>query len=213
MPSGMAQIYAPRVGCQGAGAYIGVFPARGLPFSQRETASDVAAVFFGANSPSDLRTLGSPRDMGIHTRGPPIAPLQGIGGLDPLRLATRYDKLARNYFSACASLPPWHSGFNQLSLDPSTPKSRERVRAEFMKLLAAGRASEVVQTMGECGFLEPILGRSRLRLRRRPSRAGHGGSDWRDRVPWPTAITRRLISVTVAEISEAVGWRAGVRSD
>ncbi|HEY1780974.1 MAG TPA: CCA tRNA nucleotidyltransferase [Roseiarcus sp.] len=36
--------------------------------------------------------------------------------------------------------------------------SRERVRAELMKLIAAPRASEVVQTMGESGFLEPILG-------------------------------------------------------
>ena len=36
--------------------------------------------------------------------------------------------------------------------------SRERVRAELMKLLVAPRASEVVQTMGESGFLEPILG-------------------------------------------------------
>jgi poly(A) polymerase len=36
--------------------------------------------------------------------------------------------------------------------------SRERVRAELMKLLTAPRASEVVQTMGESGFLEPILG-------------------------------------------------------
>jgi poly(A) polymerase len=36
--------------------------------------------------------------------------------------------------------------------------SRERVRAELMKLLAAPRASEVVQAMGESGFLEPILG-------------------------------------------------------
>src|SRR5271154_5895431 len=36
--------------------------------------------------------------------------------------------------------------------------SRERVRAELMKLLAAPRASEVAQTMGECGFFEPILG-------------------------------------------------------
>jgi poly(A) polymerase len=36
--------------------------------------------------------------------------------------------------------------------------SRERVRAELLKLLAARRAGEVVQTMGECGFLEPILG-------------------------------------------------------
>jgi poly(A) polymerase len=36
--------------------------------------------------------------------------------------------------------------------------SRERVHAELMKLLLAPRASEVVQTMGENGFLEPILG-------------------------------------------------------
>jgi tRNA nucleotidyltransferase/poly(A) polymerase len=36
--------------------------------------------------------------------------------------------------------------------------SRERVRAELMKLIAAPRASEVVQAMGETGFLEPILG-------------------------------------------------------
>jgi poly(A) polymerase len=36
--------------------------------------------------------------------------------------------------------------------------SRERVRAELMKLIAARRAGDVVQTMGECGLLEPILG-------------------------------------------------------
>jgi poly(A) polymerase len=36
--------------------------------------------------------------------------------------------------------------------------SRERVRAELMRLLVAPRASEVVQVMGECGFLELILG-------------------------------------------------------
>jgi poly(A) polymerase len=36
--------------------------------------------------------------------------------------------------------------------------SRERVRAELIKLLTAPRAGEVVQTMGESGFLEPILG-------------------------------------------------------
>ena len=39
-----------------------------------------------------------------------------------------------------------------------TRVSRERVRAELLKLLAAPRASEVVQAMGESGFLEPILG-------------------------------------------------------
>ena len=36
--------------------------------------------------------------------------------------------------------------------------SRERVRAELLKLIVAPRASEVVQTMSECGLLEPIFG-------------------------------------------------------
>jgi poly(A) polymerase len=36
--------------------------------------------------------------------------------------------------------------------------SRERVRAELLKLLAAPRAGDVAQTMSESGFLEPILG-------------------------------------------------------
>jgi poly(A) polymerase len=36
--------------------------------------------------------------------------------------------------------------------------SRERVRAELMKLLVAPRPGDVVQTMGESGFLELVLG-------------------------------------------------------
>ena len=36
--------------------------------------------------------------------------------------------------------------------------SRERVRAEVLKLIAAPHAGEVVVTMGECGFLEPLFG-------------------------------------------------------
>jgi poly(A) polymerase len=36
--------------------------------------------------------------------------------------------------------------------------SRERVRAELMKVLVGPRAGDIVQTMGESGFLEPILG-------------------------------------------------------
>src|SRR5271170_2242074 len=36
--------------------------------------------------------------------------------------------------------------------------SRERVRAEFLKLLAAPRPGDIAQTMSESGFLEPILG-------------------------------------------------------
>jgi poly(A) polymerase len=36
--------------------------------------------------------------------------------------------------------------------------SRERVRNELLKLLAAPRAGDIAQTMSESGFLEPILG-------------------------------------------------------
>jgi poly(A) polymerase len=36
--------------------------------------------------------------------------------------------------------------------------SRERVRTEFLKLLAAPRAGDIAQTMSGTGFLEPILG-------------------------------------------------------
>ena len=36
--------------------------------------------------------------------------------------------------------------------------SRERVRAEFLKLLAAPRAGDIAQAMSGSGFLEPILG-------------------------------------------------------
>jgi poly(A) polymerase len=42
--------------------------------------------------------------------------------------------------------------------DGLTRLSRERVRAELMKLLLAPGAGEMVQTMGECGFLESVLG-------------------------------------------------------
>jgi poly(A) polymerase len=42
--------------------------------------------------------------------------------------------------------------------DGLTLLSRERARAELMKLFVAPRASEVVEAMGENGFLEPLLG-------------------------------------------------------
>ncbi len=36
--------------------------------------------------------------------------------------------------------------------------ARERVRAELFKLVVAPRAPEIVQSMAECGFMEPVLG-------------------------------------------------------
>ena len=40
------------------------------------------------------------------------------------RIATRYDKLARNYFSALCLVAAVASGFNQLSLDPADSLTR-----------------------------------------------------------------------------------------
>jgi poly(A) polymerase len=65
------------------------------------------------------------------------------------RLSARYARSALDAEGLSAAIRA-RDGLERLS--------RERVRAELMKLLAAPRASDVVQTMGECGFLELILG-------------------------------------------------------
>jgi tRNA nucleotidyltransferase/poly(A) polymerase len=77
--------------------------------------------------------------------------------------------------------------------------SRERMRVELMKLLAAPRASGVVQTMGESGFLEPILGgigyTKRLsRLIAIEAERGHG----------PDALLRRVAFLRLAALGVAI---------
>jgi poly(A) polymerase len=77
--------------------------------------------------------------------------------------------------------------------------SRERMRVELMKLLAAPRASEVVQTMGESGFLEPILGgigyTKRLsRLIAIEAERGHG----------PDALLRLIAFLRLAALGVAI---------
>ena len=69
--------------------------------------------------------------------------------------------------------------------------SRERVRAELMKLLAAPRASEVVRTMGESGFLEPILGGVGYTETSQPPHRDRGGARPRARRPPAAGGARR----------------------
>jgi len=83
--------------------------------------------------------------------------------------------------------------------------SRERVRAEVLKLIAAPRASEVVRTMGECGFLEPVLGG--LAYPRRLARLIAIEAD-RDRAPDPVL---RLAALGVAIREDADRLRDRLR--
>jgi poly(A) polymerase len=98
-----------------------------------------------------------------------------VGGLDDLaagrvrfigdpqaRIREDYLRILR-FFRFSARFAP--SGLDREGLlaairarDGLARLSRERVRAELMKLLSTARAGDVVQAMGECGFLEPILG-------------------------------------------------------
>jgi poly(A) polymerase len=81
--------------------------------------------------------------------------------------------------------------------------SRERVRAEVLKLIGAPRASDVVQTMGECGFLEPIL--SGLAY---PTRLGRLIAIEADRGGAPDAILRlAALGVAIPEDADRLSDR------
>ena len=138
-----------------------------------ETDGRWAKVTFGRDFATDARR----RDFTINalSTGPDGIVHDYVGGLEDLgagrvrfigdadaRISEDYLRILRFFrFSARFAA----SGLDREGLlaairarDGLARLSRERVRAEFMKLLAAPRASEVVQTMGESGFLEPILG-------------------------------------------------------
>jgi len=138
-----------------------------------ETDGRRAKVVFGRDFAADARR----RDFTINalSLGPDGTVHDTVGGLDDLaagrvrfigdpeqRIREDYLRILRFFrFSARYSA----DGLDREGLiaairarDGLARLSRERVRAELMKLLQAPRASEVVQTMGETGFLEPILG-------------------------------------------------------
>jgi poly(A) polymerase len=72
------------------------------------------------------------------------------------------------------------------------------VRAEFLKILTAPRAGEVVRTMGECGFLELILGGLAY-----PGRLGRVAAIEADRGRGGDAVLRlAALGVAIPEDSE-----------
>jgi poly(A) polymerase len=138
-----------------------------------ETDGRWAKVIFGRDFAADARR----RDFTINalSLGPDGMVHDMVGGLDDLaagrvrfigeaeaRIREDYLRILR-FFRFSARYAAGGLDRNGLSAairarDGLARLSRERVRAELMKLLAAPRATEVVQTMGESGFLEPILG-------------------------------------------------------
>jgi len=138
-----------------------------------ETDGRRAKVVFGRDFAADARR----RDFTINalSLGPDGTVHDTVGGLDDLaagrvrfigdpdqRIREDYLRILRLFrFSARYA----ENGLDREGLvaairarDGLARLSRERVRAELLKFLAAPRASEVVQTMGETGFIEPILG-------------------------------------------------------
>jgi len=138
-----------------------------------ETDGRWARVVFGRDFDADARR----RDFTINalSLGPDGTVHDPVGGLDDLaagrvrfigdpeqRIREDYLRILRFFrFSARYAA----GGLDREGLiaairarDGLARLSRERVRGELMKLLIAPRAAEVVQTMGETGFLEPILG-------------------------------------------------------
>ncbi len=138
-----------------------------------ETDGRWAKVSFGRDFAADARR----RDFTINalSLGPDGTVHDTVGGLDDLaagrvrfigeaeaRIHEDYLRILR-FFRVSARYAAGGLDRNGLlaairARDGLARLSRERVRAELMKLLTAPRASEVVQTMGESGFLEPILG-------------------------------------------------------
>jgi poly(A) polymerase len=138
-----------------------------------ETDGRWARVVFGRDFAADARR----RDFTINalSLGPDGMVHDYVGGLDDLaagrvrfigdagtRIAEDYLRILRFFrFSARYAANGLDGQGLQAAIrarEGLARLSRERVRAELLKLLAAPRASEVVQTMGETGFLEPILG-------------------------------------------------------
>jgi poly(A) polymerase len=138
-----------------------------------ETDGRRAKVAFGRDFSADARR----RDFTINalSLGPDGTIHDTVGGLDDLaagrvrfigdaeaRIREDYLRILRFFrFSArfaASGLDPEGLTAAIRAREGLARLSRERVRAELLKLLAASRAGDVVQTMGECGFLEPILG-------------------------------------------------------
>ncbi len=138
-----------------------------------ETDGRWAKVAFGRDFAADARR----RDFTINalSLGADGTVHDSVGGLDDLaagrvRFIGDADQRIREDYLRILRFFRFSARFAANGLDPEgltaairardglARLSRERVRAELLKLITARRAGQVVQTMGECGFLEPILG-------------------------------------------------------
>jgi poly(A) polymerase len=151
---------------------------RGRPFETTTLRADVetdgrhAKVVFGRDFDADAER----RDFTINALSldPDGVAHDPVGGLDDLaarrvrfigdadrRIREDYLRILRFFrFSArFAEGPLDRAGLSAAirNRDGLERLSRERVRAELLKLIIAPRAVEVVRTMGETGFLEPVL--------------------------------------------------------
>jgi poly(A) polymerase len=138
-----------------------------------ETDGRRAKVAFGRDFSADAER----RDFTINalSLGPDGTVHDTVGGLDDLaagrvRFIGDANQRIREDYLRILRFFRFSARFAANRLDPEGLKaairareglarlSRERVRAELMKLIVARRAGDVVESMGECGFLEPILG-------------------------------------------------------
>jgi poly(A) polymerase len=138
-----------------------------------ETDGRHAKVAFGRDFSADARR----RDFTINalSLGPDGHVHDSLGGLDDLasgrvrfigdaeaRIREDYLRILRFFrFSARFG----HGAVDREGLEAAirgrggmARLSRERVRAEVLKLIVAPHAGDVVRIMGECGFLEPLFG-------------------------------------------------------
>lgn len=185
-----------------------------------ETDGRRARVVFGRSWAQDARRRDFTMNALYLTRSGELVDLVD-GAADAKAGCVRFigdaDTRIREDYLRILRLFRFHAAFGRGPLDPPALDaairnregldrlSRERVRAELMKLLVAPRAAETLAQMQQAGLLAPVLGREGevpafVRLAEVEAALGLA----------PDAV-RRLGALTVREASEAQALRAGLR--
>ncbi|WP_018387164.1 CCA tRNA nucleotidyltransferase [Ancylobacter sp. FA202] len=185
-----------------------------------ETDGRRARVVFGRSWAQDARRRDFTMNALYLTRSGELVDLVD-GAADAKAGCVRFigdaDTRIREDYLRILRLFRFHAAFGRGPLDPPALAaairnregldrlSRERVRAELMKLLVAPRAAETLAQMQQAGLLAPVLGREGdvpafVRLAEVEAALGLA----------PDAV-RRLGALTVREASEAQALRAGLR--
>ncbi|MDQ0348284.1 CCA tRNA nucleotidyltransferase [Ancylobacter vacuolatus] len=185
-----------------------------------ETDGRRARVVFGRSWAQDARRRDFTMNALYLTRSGELVDLVD-GAADAKAGCVRFigdaDTRIREDYLRILRLFRFHAAFGRGPLDPPALEaairnregldrlSRERVRAELMKLLVAPRAAETLAQMQQAGLLAPVLGREGevpafVRLAEVEAALGLA----------PDAV-RRLGALTVREASEAQALRAGLR--